>query len=109
MVRDISGLGSPNRNELRSDRNSEGGPKTASSTQSVDSTHSTVKSGASDQVELSNQAQTLKKLESKLADLPDVDEERVAAIKSAIENGEYQINNTQIAEKLLRSDALFGK
>lgn len=107
MVRDISGLGSPNRNDLRTDRNS-GGPKAESSASSTNAP-ANAPASAGDQVELSTQVQTLKKLEAQLTDLPDVDEERVAAIKSAIENGEYQINDQKIAEKLLSSDALFGK
>ncbi|MCR8921405.1 flagellar biosynthesis anti-sigma factor FlgM [Dasania sp. GY-MA-18] len=108
MVRDISGLGSPNRNELRTERKDDNSPKTDKSNSSaVDNSAS--KAAVSDQVNLSNQAQTLKSLESKLADLPEVDEERVATIKAAIANGEYSINNDKIAEKLLASDALFGK
>ncbi|WP_019531715.1 flagellar biosynthesis anti-sigma factor FlgM [Dasania marina] len=108
MVRDISGLGSPNRNELRTDRKDENGAKAEQSkSAAVDSNAKAPVSG--DQVNLSSQAQTLKSLEGKLADLPEVNEERVASIKAAIESGEYRIDNNKIAEKLLSSDALFGK
>ncbi|MGK0441349.1 MAG: negative regulator of flagellin synthesis FlgM [Pseudohongiellaceae bacterium] len=106
MVRDISGLGSPNRSELRSDRNSGDSPKAEKSSSTASPTAA---SNVSDQIELSSQAQTLKKLEAQLADLPEVNEDRVAALKSAIESGEYQVNDKQIAENLLGTEALFGR
>lgn len=108
MVRDISGLGSPGRNELRTDRSSNGSPKTADTTSSTPATTGP-NASSSDQVELSSQATTLKSLESKLAELPEVDEERVAAIKAAVESGEFNIDNEQLASKILSSDALFGE
>jgi negative regulator of flagellin synthesis FlgM len=107
MIRDISGLGSPNRNELRTDRNIADGAKAEKNATEVTAT--AVKSTSSDQVELSDQLQTLKALEGQLASLPDVDEERVAAIKSAIESGQYTIDNAQVADKILSADTLFGK
>ena len=107
MVKDISGLGSPNRSDLRTDRNP-GSSQKAESSVSGNSNTPTASSSVSDQVELSSQAQTLKNLEAKLADLPEVDEERVAALKSAIENGEYQINDQRVADKLLSTDALLN-
>jgi len=107
MIRDISGLGSPNRNELRTDRNIADDAKAEKNATQVTAT--AIKSTSSDQVELSDQLQTLKALEGRLASLPDVDEERVAAIKSAIESGQYTIDNTQVADKILSADTLFGK
>ena len=105
MIKDISGLGSPNRNELRTDRSSSNGTSATENTvsPSVKSTANTA-----DQVELSSQATSLKSLENKLSSLPEVDEERVAAIKAAVDNGEYTIDNEQLANSILSSDALFN-
>jgi flagellar biosynthesis anti-sigma factor FlgM len=41
--------------------------------------------------------------------LPAVDSARVAEIKSAIENGDYQIDSDAIAEAMIRLDRSFGE
>lgn len=50
-----------------------------------------------DSVELSNQVQSLQSLEGKVKSMPEVDQTRVDSIKSAIANGEYQINYERLA------------
>lgn len=61
---------------------------------------------AGDNVSLSDEGQTLAKLEAKLADMPDVDEAKVAEIRAKLANGSYQIDPGAIAEKLLNHDDL---
>ncbi|WP_210395777.1 flagellar biosynthesis anti-sigma factor FlgM [Motiliproteus sediminis] len=64
---------------------------------------------APETVKLSAEAQTLQKLEEKVAQLPDVDADRVAQIKQAIEDGSYQVDSQRVAAKLLQlEDQLFG-
>lgn len=60
------------------------------------------------QVELSSQASSLKAAEVHAQSLPDVDLERVARVKAALENNEYNINNQQVADKMLAFDALLA-
>lgn len=55
-------------------------------------------------VRLSDAAKTLRSMERKLADTPDVDSERVEQLKSEIENGTYQINSKRVAEKMMLFD-----
>ena len=62
-----------------------------------------------DRVELTSSAQLLERLEKSLAGLPDVDSLRVAEIKAAIENGEYQIDADAIAEAMIRLERSFGE
>lgn len=62
-----------------------------------------------EQVQLSKGAQQLKTMENKLAELPDVDQERVAEVKAKLESGEFSIDNEQLAEKILASDLLLDK
>lgn len=63
---------------------------------------------SSEQVQLSTGAQQLKSMENKLAKLPDVDHDRVAEVKAKLENGELNIDNEQLAEKILASDLLLN-
>lgn len=109
MIRDISGLSSPPNNELRTGRNSQQANVNKEQTQNTPSSPQANAAERSSQVELSSQAQKLKALEEKLNQQPDVDEERVANVKARIESGEFAIDNLQLADKILSSEALFGK
>ena len=62
-----------------------------------------------DTVVLTSSAKLLERLEKSLASLPDVDSARVAEIKSAIENGEYQIDVDAIAAAMIRFERPFGE
>ncbi|MAT64210.1 MAG: flagellar biosynthesis anti-sigma factor FlgM [Gammaproteobacteria bacterium] len=55
-----------------------------------------------DTVSLTPQAQQLRDLESRIADLPEVDSNRVNTIRDAIANGSYEIDANRIAEKLMQ-------
>ncbi len=56
---------------------------------------------AQDRVALSPSARTLQAAEKTLKDVPEVNSERVRAIRSALEKGTYTIDNQRVAEKLL--------
>lgn len=55
-------------------------------------------------VHITDQARRLAALEHAVQSAPDVNEARVAEIRSAIEEGRYEISPQRIAEKLLRLD-----
>lgn len=59
-------------------------------------------------VVLSQEAQSLGRLEDKINALPEVNSERVAEIRQAIAEGRFQINAERIAENLLNQDELLG-
>lgn len=61
-----------------------------------------------DTVNLTNSAKLLERLDKTLASLPAVDSARVAEIKTAIENGEYQIDADAIADAMIRLDLSLG-
>jgi len=63
---------------------------------------------STDTVELSEQAQTLKRLQEKIAAAPDVNSERVAEIRQAISDGRFAINADRLAEAMLQQDELLG-
>ncbi|MBP8925811.1 MAG: flagellar biosynthesis anti-sigma factor FlgM [Pseudomonadales bacterium] len=59
-----------------------------------------------DTVELSSLAEFIRTTASKLASQPAVDENRVRDIRNAIASGEYQIDSTRVAQKLIEADNL---
>jgi negative regulator of flagellin synthesis FlgM len=52
-------------------------------------------------VTLSTTAQNLNKLEEGIKNLPDFDAERVEELRSAIADGKYEIDNKELARKML--------
>lgn len=61
-----------------------------------------------DDVVLSSEAQNLNRLQASISNMPDVDMERVAAIKQAIAEGKFEINAERIAENMLNQETLLG-
>lgn len=59
-------------------------------------------------VQITDQARQLASLEQTVNSLPVVNEAKVAAIRSAIEDGSYQVVPERIADKLLRMDRELG-
>lgn len=59
---------------------------------------------SSSPVLITDQARQLAALESALNEVPAVNEARVAAIRLAIEQGQYQVSPERIADKLLRME-----
>lgn len=105
-VNNINGLGGTNAH-----RSTDGG--NVSGTRGKDTQAQGATGGnapaAADSVSLTDTAARLRRLESSLADLPEVDNERVATIKQAIADGSYQIDAGRIADKLLNFEGSFGK
>lgn len=57
---------------------------------------------------LSDAASNLRNLEQQLADRPVVDQDRVSAVKRAIESGEFRVEPTRVAEKMMAFEALIN-
>ncbi|MBL8200102.1 MAG: flagellar biosynthesis anti-sigma factor FlgM [Chromatiales bacterium] len=55
----------------------------------------------SSQVRLTDTAASLKQVEKRLADLPDVDRKRVETLRQRIESGAYEVNAGRLADRLL--------
>ncbi len=79
-------------------------PEVKSSTPAKSST----KADAKDQVVLSQEAQTLGRLQAKINSSPDVNLEKVEEIKRAIAEGRFEINADRIAENMLNQDDLLA-
>ena len=65
-------------------------------------------SGTSDTVHISSQAIDLQGLEAHINELPEVDAARVADLRAQIANGQYEINPSRIADKILGFEAEFA-
>lgn len=59
-------------------------------------------------VRLSDTAQSIKNAERKMADAPDINQEKVDRLKAAIESGEYKINAERTAAGIIEMDGLLG-
>jgi negative regulator of flagellin synthesis FlgM len=57
--------------------------------------------GGSDKVSLTGDASRLRELERGLESQPVVDSQRVDAVRSAVENGTFEVNPDRIAEKMM--------
>ncbi len=57
--------------------------------------------GGSDRVSLTGDASRLQELERELGSQPVVDSQRVDAVRSAVENGTFEVNPERIAEKMM--------
>lgn len=63
---------------------------------------------ATDKVVLSPEAQSLSRLQDAVEAAPDIDSDKVEAIKQAIAEGRFEINAERLAEAMLAQDDLIG-
>ncbi len=69
-------------------------------------TSSNTRTAPQDTVELSETAKVLKAADAKIANTPDVDTDKVARIKAALDNGSYSIDSQRVAEKMMSFESL---
>lgn len=62
-----------------------------------------------DSVSLTDTASQLRRIEASLADQPEVDNDKVAAVRQAIENGSYQVDAERIADNLMKFESSLSK
>jgi len=91
LVTQTSGQGAPVGKQGHSHTNSPSGDSAATP-------------GGSDWISLTGEARQLQELENRLASQPVVDSQRVAAVRSAVENGTFTINPERIAEKMMSKE-----
>ena len=59
---------------------------------------------ARDDVQLTDTATNLKRIEASLAEMPEIDQSRVDEIRQRLQSDSYQIDHQQLAQKMLRLD-----
>jgi len=108
MSVDLNGIGP---GQVNTQRTTADKPAGSQSTQpaGAEQSKSQAQSARGENVSLSNQAKNLKQLEQKLGDYPEMDDDRIAEIRSALENGTYKIDAEKLAQKMLEMDeSIFG-
>jgi len=63
-------------------------------------------SSAQDKVEFSTQSREMQKIYDVLQTTPDVRAEKVSALKKAIAEGEYHVDNEDLADKMIKESIL---
>jgi negative regulator of flagellin synthesis FlgM len=87
--------------------NAAGSAHQSSSTSGASSAHvsshePSSQSGSADKADFSTDAQQFSKLSSKMSSVPQVRQDRVNSLKSAVQNGTHKVSNQQIAQSLSR-------
>lgn len=70
-------------------------------TQKTNKEKATQKTGQTDKLELSSVGKDLQIAKKVIKDVPDIREDKVASIKQQIEEGTYQVDTSDFADKLL--------
>ena len=65
--------------------------------------------GQGDSISMSDTAATLRNLEQRLADVPEINQEKIDSIKSALASGSYTIDAAQVAKKFVEIEKALGK
>ena len=65
--------------------------------------------GSGENVQITGAARQLATLEQAVRDLPVVNENRVAQLSSAIEQGTYSVNSQHVADKLMQMEKELGR
>jgi negative regulator of flagellin synthesis FlgM len=59
--------------------------------------------GTTDTVELSSWKDEVARLKAKISSIPEVDEDKVASMKQALDSGTYNANGQMVAQSMLKS------
>jgi negative regulator of flagellin synthesis FlgM len=99
---------SNNINNTASSNRSRGSASSAATDQKAVTNTAEASNSTKENVVLSQEAQRLNRLQATISELPDVNIERVAALKQAISEGKFEINPERIAENMLKQDDLLN-
>jgi len=108
MSVDFNGIGSGQVNNQRPSADKASGSETTKQA-GTDQAKQQATNARGDSVKLSSQAKNLKQLEQKLGDYPEMDDDRIEQIRSALESGSYKVDAEKLAQKMLEMDeSIFG-
>lgn len=109
MAVDINGINSGQINPQRNNRSEQSGKTPAAPNPQEQATAAASSNSASENVSLSARAKGLKQTEQRLKDYPEVDDSKVDAIRTALQNGSYKVDAQKLAQKMLEIDkSIFG-
>ena len=108
MAIDLSGLGAtPGRSRVSEQQTTtpRQGPESTSGTSQQSSTSAAQSTGET--VKISEAAQAFRNAEAQLPSQPDVNTDRVAQLRAAIEDGSYSVNTERVADRMMQFEDLF--
>lgn len=109
MSVDFNGIGPGQVNTQKSTADKSGAAQKTQPTAAEQAKTQSSGNARGENVSLSSQAKNLKQLEQKLGSYPEMDDDRIEQIKSALENGSYKIDAEKLAQKMLEMDeSIFG-
>ncbi len=112
MSVDLNGIGPPGQvNTTRTTADKASGNQTSQAPTGEQAKAQSPPAARGENVNLSNQAKNLKQLEQKLGGdyPPEMDDDRIEQIRSALENGTYKVDAQKLAQKMLEMDkSIFG-
>jgi negative regulator of flagellin synthesis FlgM len=79
-----------------------GGGAPVSRTRDTTDGRKTETTGSASNIDVSDTARTLAALEDRISTLPVVNENRVDAVRRALDEGRYQVDPQRVADKMLR-------
>ncbi|MDI9245271.1 flagellar biosynthesis anti-sigma factor FlgM [Marinobacter sp. CHS3-4] len=109
MSVDFNGIGPGQVNNQRPSADKASGSQAPNQTGAEQQAKSQATNARGENVNLSSQAKNLKQLEQQLGDYPEMDDDRIEQIRSALENGSYKVDAEKLAQKMLEMDeSIFG-
>ena len=108
MSVDFNGIGPGQVNTQKATaEQSQAAPKAQPS--ATEQAQSQTQAARGENVKLSTQAKDLKQLEQRLNSYPEMDDDRIEQIKSALADGSYKVDAEKLAQKMLEMDeSIFG-
>lgn len=105
MSIDINGLSSSNNKNRLTDSSPKSTTSPVGATGDSNSTSSSTHGASTtSSVDLSSTGKLMHKLEEKISQSSEVDQQKVAYFQAAIKNGTYQVDSQAVAHKLLDAD-----
>jgi len=109
MAIDLPGLTSPQLGNTRSNRVTQEHPGTSTQRGEGQARPSLgTEPGAADTVQISDDALAIQETSQAISSEPEVNSERVAELRAAIDSGEYEINTERVAQGMLAIESLFS-
>lgn len=102
MVNNIGGLSGVTSSAGRNREQTPANEQADSRATNNDATNNNTAPAATDKVDLSSSARDLQNIEARLQSLPDVNAERVAQIKQAVDDGSYTVDPARLAASIVK-------
>lgn len=105
MAINLNGLSTGQTGSAKSRESDSAATTKKAGTESADANKSDNSKSTDDVVKLSDRAEVLRTVNSKVQQLPDIDQEKVDRIRTAIQNGDYSIDYNKLAAAFRRFES----